>query len=156
LDVDSVVANLTANLTQPIFQGGRLRAEARATKADRDAAIYTYADTVLVAYKEVEDALAAEVFLAAQEDAQRTAFEESAASEELTTRQYLNGTRDIFNLINAQQRRITNESQFIAASRARLSNRIDLYLALGAPFKIPAATPQVASRPRTNSKGDRL
>lgn len=153
LDVDNVLANLAAGLTQPLFQGGRLRAQAKAAKADMDAALYTYADTMLTAYQEVENAVAAERFLAAREEAQMLAYEEAAASEELTTRQYLNGTTNIFNLISAQQRRISSESSYISAALARLTNRIDLYLALGAPF---TAIPPEAELTASALEGARL
>lgn len=136
-DLDSLVSNILANLTQPVFQGGRLRAQAAAQRSQMEASAYTYASTVLSAYEEVENAVAAERFLTAQLDAQQLAFEEAVAAEELTNRQYVSGTTNIFNLINAQQRRISAESQYIAAARQRLSNRIDLYLALGAPFEAP-------------------
>ncbi|WP_051881876.1 efflux transporter outer membrane subunit [Parvularcula oceani] len=138
-DPDDVVAQLIGSLVQPLFQGGRIRASIAAQKAQMEAALHVYAQTVLEAYQEVEDAVAAERLLSAQQAARRLAFEEAVAAEELTERQYLSGTTNIFNLISAQQRRIANESQFIAASRARLTNRIGLYLALGAPFTVPAA-----------------
>lgn len=162
LDVDRVVASLAGSLVQPIFNGGRLRAQALAAKADMEAALYDYASTVLSAYEEVENAIAAERFLTARAEAQRVAFEEAVATEDLTTRQYVNGTTNIFNLINAQQRRISAESQYISAARAQLSNRIDLYLALGAPF---ATNDRIASDASTSTsqladttdlKGDRL
>ncbi|MGV6801538.1 MAG: efflux transporter outer membrane subunit [bacterium] len=134
-DVDRLAGALTASLTQPLFQGGRLRAQARLAKANADIAIYTYADTVLGAFEDVENAIAAEELLAAREAALQLAFEEAKASEELTERQYINGTRNIFNLINAQQRRISAEGQYIAAQQQRLSNRVTLYLALGGAFQ---------------------
>ncbi|MEM9233182.1 MAG: efflux transporter outer membrane subunit [Pseudomonadota bacterium] len=152
-DISDAVQNLTANLTQPLFQGGRLRAQSRAAKADMDAAVNTYAQTVLTASEEVENALAAERFLTAQLEARRLAFEEAEAAEDLTERQYLSGTTNIFNLISAQQRRISSESQFISASRQRLSNRINLYLALGAPFEVPELTQATLQTP--DQKGDR-
>lgn len=163
LDIDSVIAQLVGSLTQPVFQGGRLRANAAAQRHGRDAEIYTYAQTVLTAWREVEDALAAEQYLAAREEEQRLAFEEAIAAEELTNRQYLNGTTNIFNLLNAQQRRIGAESQFIAAQLQRLSNRIDLYLALGAPFEAPVPeradldkkTPVQVPRNLPSEKGNR-
>ncbi|MBB4659225.1 efflux transporter outer membrane subunit [Parvularcula dongshanensis] len=146
-DPDDVIAQLVGSLVQPLFQGGRLRAAVQAQRAAMEAAVYAYASTVLTAYREVEDAIAAEVLLAAQQDARRLAFEEAAAAESLTERQYLSGTTDIFNLISAQQRRITSESQYIASTRARLTNRVGLYLALGAPFEIPTFTrPDVGER----------
>ena len=136
-DPDDVFATMAANLFQPIFQGGRIKANIAAQRAQQEAAVYRYAQTALNAFREVEDAVAADAFLAAQLEARRLAFEEAEAAEELSERQYLSGTTNIFDLISAQQRRIANESQFIAASRARLVNRVDLYLALGAPFSVP-------------------
>ena len=137
-DPEQLGKRLIGSLVQPIFQGGRLRAQVAARRAQMEAAVYDYAQTALTAYNEVEDALAAEAFLSAQLDARTLAFEEARAAEELTERRYLQGAESIFNLINAQQRRIGAESQFIAAQRARITNRIDLYLALGAPFEAPA------------------
>ncbi|RFB04704.1 efflux transporter outer membrane subunit [Parvularcula marina] len=162
-DLSDAAQSLTANLVQPLFQGGRLRAQARAAKADMEAVVFDYAGTVLTAYQEVENALAAERFLTAQLEAQSLAFEEAKAAEELTQRQYLSGTTNIFNLISAQQRRISAESQYISASRQRLSNRIDLYLALGASFEVPDVTTtangpgnaQIVSQMTPDQKGDR-
>lgn len=134
---DEVFARLIGNLVQPLFQGGRLRAQAMARKADMEAALRSYSQTALQAFEEVENAITAERLLTARLASQKLAFEEAAAAEELTTRQYLGGTTNIFNLINAQQRRISAESGFIAAAQNRLSNRINLYLALGAPFMTP-------------------
>ena len=133
-DTDALVASLSASLVQPIFQGGRLIASARAQQAAAEAAVYTYAGTVLDAFREVENAITAETLLAAREDALRLAYEEAVAAEELTERQYISGTRTIFNLIDSQQRRIQIESQYIAARQQRLNNRIGLYLALGGTF----------------------
>lgn len=136
IDPDALGKRLVGQLVQPIFQGGRLRANIKAERAELEAAVYDYAEVALTAFREVEDAIAAERFLAQQQAARRAAFDEAVAAEELTERQYLSGTTDIFDLISAQQRRINNESQFIGAARARLTNRIDLYLALGAPFTV--------------------
>lgn len=133
-DFNQLAKNLAGNLTQPLFQGGRLIANERQAQAQARAALYDYAETALTAWREVEDAIAAERFLGAREDALRVAFVESEAAEELTERRYLAGTTNIFDLISAQQRRIQSEGQLIDAKRARLANRINLYLALGAPY----------------------
>ena len=136
-DIDQVAGSLAASLVQPLFQGGRLKAAAAARRHQLESSVYSYAQTVLEAYQDVENALAAERFLAARLEALELAYDEAVASEDLTSRQYVNGTADIFNLINAQQRRISAESAYISAAQARLANRINLYLALGAPFEVP-------------------
>ncbi|WOI52386.1 TolC family protein [Parvularcula sp. LCG005] len=146
-DIDDAVQQIFASLTQPIFQGGRLRAQSRAAQAEAEAAMYDYAQTALAAFQEVENAVSAERLLSARAEAQRLAFEEAQAVEDLTNRQYVNGTANIFDLINAQQRRISSESAYIASLRARLSNRINLYLALGAPFETSALNSAEAVSP---------
>ncbi|MFO7558464.1 MAG: efflux transporter outer membrane subunit [Desulfobacterales bacterium] len=57
---DNWLMNLAANLTAPIFDGGRRAAEVDRTKAFADEKLWTYRQTVLTAVKEVEDALVSE------------------------------------------------------------------------------------------------
>ena len=59
-DLDSLVANLVANLTQPIFNGGSLKANVRQQEALLRREAENFADIVLSAYLEVENALDAE------------------------------------------------------------------------------------------------
>ncbi|MEM8987887.1 MAG: efflux transporter outer membrane subunit [Pseudomonadota bacterium] len=135
-DLDGLAGELINGLVaQPLFGGARLVAEANRAEAAAREAAYRYADAVLAAYREAEDALAAEITLAAQEDAQNLSFSEAREAEILTQRQYANGLATIFELLDAQGRRITAESQYLAVRRERLSNRVRLYQALGGPFE---------------------
>ena len=61
------------------------------------------------------------------------AFEESKAAEELTLDQYNKGLSTIFELLNAQSRRLNSESLLINAKRLRLTNRIKMYMAIATP-----------------------
>jgi NodT family efflux transporter outer membrane factor (OMF) lipoprotein len=158
-DFDTLAKRLVGNLSQPIFQGGRLIANERAAAAEARAVLYDYANTALTAWREVENAIAAERLLTTRQEALELAFEEAAAAEELTERRYLAGTANIFDLINAQQRRIQAESQLIDAQRSRLANRIGLYLALGAPYLIDEGAQRVAAEtggPAAPRQGDVL
>ena len=134
IDPERLAGNLFSSIAQPIFQGGRLRANAKRAKAQAEALIYSYTQTVLSAYEEAENALAAEIYLAGQEAALKLAFEEAAAGEELTERRYNSGAASIFNLLDAQTRRIVAESQYITATSQRVRNRVQLYLAIGGNF----------------------
>lgn len=148
-DPGRIAARLVASLTAPIFNGGALDADRDAAVAQARAAVENYAATTLTAWREVEDALAADSLLAQQEEAQQRALEEARLAEELATRQYTNGLVSIFNLIDSQTRRLNAESTVIAVRSARASNRVSFHLALGGglPVSEPAA-PTVAS---TNS-----
>ena len=134
IDPERLAGNLAGGLFQPLFQGGRLIANAKRARAAAETALYNYAETVLTAYEEAENALGAESLLAAQESALRVAFEEAAAAEALTERRYASGAATIFNLLDAQTRRISAESQYIQAQQQRVSNRVQLYLAIGGDF----------------------
>ena len=135
LDPTRVAARLIAGLAAPIFNGGALDADRDAAVAS--AAVENYAATTLTAWREVEDALAADTLLALQEDAQFRALEEARLAEELATRQYTNGLVSIFNLIDSQTRRLSAESSLINARSARASNRVSFHLALGGGLPVP-------------------
>lgn len=137
LDPVRVAARLIASLTAPVFNGGALAADRDAALARARSSVESYAATALTAWREVEDALAADSLLAQQEDAQARALEEARLAEDLATRQYTNGLVSIFNLIDSQTRRLNAESNLIAARSARASNRVRYHLALGGGLPVP-------------------
>ena len=137
IDPQLIAARLVAGLVQPLFTGGRLKAQQEAAIAQAQSSVANYVGGVLTAWREVEDALTADVLLAQQETAQTTAFKEARYAEELAERQYISGTITIFNLIDAQTRRLTAESQLVSARASRAINRVSYHLALGGG--VPAA-----------------
>ncbi len=126
-----VAGQAIASLTQPIYSGGRLKAQRDAALQRAEIALANYARRALTAWREVEDALAADVFLADQESAQLRALEEAAFAEDIAERQYRNGLVSIFNLIDAQTRRLNAESNLVSARAQRATNRVRYHLALG-------------------------
>ena len=136
VDAKRLAGNLIGGIFQPIFQGGRLLYNSEQARAEAETSVYNYVQTILSAYGEAENAIAAETLLSAREDALRLAFEEAAAAEELTERRYSSGAATIFNLLDAQTRRISAESQYIQAKQQRVSNRVQLYLAIGGDFLV--------------------
>ena len=150
LNGDYSVWNLVGNLLQPIFQGGRLRAGVDLARAREMESLALYAGSVLNAYSEVEIALAAEEFLAEREEALRTATEQSLAARYLADDRYARGLTDLIEVLEAQRRAFLSQSQLIGVQRARLDNRVDLYLALGGDFR-EAVQPQTMAK-----KGDSL
>src|SRR5690606_26972627 len=62
-DIDdsvNMVSNTVAGLTMPIFNGGALLSESRATVADRRAAAAEYVRTSIAAWREVEGTISAD------------------------------------------------------------------------------------------------
>jgi NodT family efflux transporter outer membrane factor (OMF) lipoprotein len=123
--------NLAMGLAQPIFTGGRLQADIARNEARVDEALNRYRDTALNAFREVEQALAAEEWLRGQEAALREAVEQTEASRKLAVYSYRNGFIEILTLLDSYRSTLNAQSAHLAVQRQLLNNRIDLYLALG-------------------------
>ncbi len=134
LNQDFLVWNIAGNIVQPIFQGGRLWAAVKLAKAQNQQALAAYADKVLTAFAEVENALAAEKYLSRQEETLRLATNQALASRSLAESRYYSGVSDLITVLEAQRRAFDAESQLLNVQRMRLEARVSLYLALGGGF----------------------
>lgn len=133
-DIDdsvNMISNLVAGLTMPIFNGGALLSESRASVADRGAAAADYVRTSIAAWREVEGAISADQSLEIREREFTIAAEEARAAQDLAEREYSRGVATLFELIDAYTRRIDAERGMITARAARVSNRITYHVALG-------------------------
>jgi len=131
LDPAVLATRWVAALMQPIYAGGRLRAELDASKATAQRRLAEYADTALTAFQEVENALLAERHLARQQHRLAAAAERARDADRLARQQYNRGLAQILELLEAQERRLDASSRLLRVKRARLANRVQLYLALG-------------------------
>ena len=141
LDGDFLIWSIAGGLLQPIFQGGRLRAQVRLAEGQRKEAVELYADTLLTALSEVETALAVDGELAAREAALARAADASQSSVDVSFNRYRAGIDPFLTVLQSQQGALDARSAVIATRRARLENRIALHLALGGGFGTPATTP---------------
>lgn len=134
LNGDYSVWNLMGNLTQPLFQGGRIQGNINLTQAQSDEALATYAQTVLQAYAEVENTLTDENLLALRLLALETATQQALEARRLAEDRYNRGLADLITMLQTQRTAYQTESQLITVQRLRLNARIDLHLALGGGF----------------------
>jgi len=130
-DVDSLVTQLLGSLAAPIFNGGQLRAEARASESIARAAAADYVGAALDAWTEVENALSADASLAVRERELDSAALEAREAQAIAERQYSSGLISIFDLINAYTRRINAERGLIQVRTERATNRVRYHAALG-------------------------
>ncbi len=133
-DIDdsvNMVSNLVAGLTMPIFNGGALLSESRATVADRRAAAAEYVRTSIAAWREVEGTISADQSLEVREAQFAIAANEALEAQALAEREYARGVATLFELIDAYTRRIDAERGLITARATRVSNRISYHVALG-------------------------
>ncbi len=129
--VSGIFWNLLANLTQPVFDAGRRKAEvARSEAAFREAAA-AYRKAVLVAVREVEDAIAANRATEARIDRLGRVVRATEAGLDAAAQRYQQGLSDYLPVLNAQARLFDARRQLLAARRQLLADRISLVRALG-------------------------
>lgn len=136
LSGDFKVWSIAAGLFQPLFQGGRLRANVSRSGAVADEALAAYVGSVLLAFAEVESSLFAESALARREAHLATAAGEAESAWKLAERQYDSGLADYITLLETQRRSLNAKSELITVRRSRLDARTNLYLALGGGFEM--------------------
>lgn len=137
LDPQWLATSIAANIGQTLYAGGELSAQARAALERNQASIRDYEQAALNGFREVENALAADQSLAAQETFLITEVEQAALAEKQATRDYADGIvgADILDVLESQRRANNARSSLIRLRNSRLQNRIDLHLALGGDFK---------------------
>ena len=142
LDGDFSVWSLAGNLAQPIFQGGRIKANIKRRESERKMAAADFEQAALTAFSEVENALASEKYLASRIRALTDAARLSRDAFERAREEFIGGTGDLLTMLTAQQRVFAQKSQLLTLRRLRLENRVDLHLALGGSFRVCSAPPE--------------
>jgi NodT family efflux transporter outer membrane factor (OMF) lipoprotein len=131
IDPMALIWNLFANLAAPLFQGGRIHAQYRENKALLREALAGFKQQLLVAVKEVEDALV--MGQAIQERIAR--LEQLVTASEgalrLSVDQYVQGLSGYLNVLAAEQTLLTSRLDLIAARRELITARISLARAIG-------------------------
>ncbi len=123
--------SLTTSLAQPIFRGGQILAQIDEAKALYAELAANYAQTVLIAIREVEDALVAEQLLQEQYQHTQRRFEEAKAAEDLSRQRYEQGIEGILTVLESERRRRAAEDALAVLRGQIWTARVNLHLAIG-------------------------
>ena len=123
--------SLLGNLTMPIVDGGRRRAEVDRQEAALREAVALYQQTVLTAFKDVEDALANNYATAQRVEQLAATAQSTSATLRLSTDRYLAGLDDYLPVLTAQRSDFETRSNLLSARKQLLVDRISLARALG-------------------------
>lgn len=134
----AMVWSVGAGLTQPIFEGGRLRAQVDAVTAQQKQSLEAYRKTVQTAFREVNDALAAVRVNGEAEDAYTTARDAAQKALKLAQARYDSGYSPYLEVLTAQRTANDATVAWVQNRQARLSSAVDLFKALGGGWKPPA------------------
>lgn len=123
--------SVLGDLTTPLIDNGKRKAELGAASARAEQAYFSYQKTLLTAFSEVENALAAESALLKRQTYTQKALNASRDAESRIKRQYEAGTVEILTYLDTQRRKFTSEEELTSLRAARYRNRVALALAAG-------------------------
>jgi NodT family efflux transporter outer membrane factor (OMF) lipoprotein len=131
---------LAANLTQPIFNHGRLQAQRDETAARERELLAAYRSAVIAALVDVEKALSALQHLDAERGFESGSLAESERAFEGARLRYEKGSGDFLTLLEAQRTLFAARDQFTQYRLARLQGLIALCKALGGGWNAAATS----------------
>jgi NodT family efflux transporter outer membrane factor (OMF) lipoprotein len=128
---ESRVWSAGPSLSQTLFDFGRRNAVVQGTQAAYDATVAGYRQTVLSAFQEVEDDLAALRYLAEEAGQQQEAVVAAEQALVLENARYLAGTDSYLNVITTQTIELTDKQAAVTILQRRMLAAVDLVKALG-------------------------
>ena len=120
-----------AAVAQTIFDGGRRHALNDEAKAGYDSTVASYRQTVLTAFQQVEDNLAALRILEQEEGVQATAVQSARRSLALSDTRYEGGVTSYLEVITAQNAALSDEVTAVNILGRRMASAVLLVQALG-------------------------
>ncbi len=122
---------LVAGISQPVFQGGKLQAHANEAELKVQQLQLEYCQSLLQAFREVEDALSDDISLRKQYLQSSHTVSVSKLSWLAAIESYQTGSSDLLTLLLTQRQFLESKKEMIILHNAVLQNTIDLVLALG-------------------------
>ncbi|MDD4914626.1 MAG: efflux transporter outer membrane subunit [Methylococcales bacterium] len=119
-----------------LFDGGAKNAQYKQAIDSFDANLAAYRQTVLTAFQQVEDNLAALRILADEAQVQKKAVDAANEALMLTINQYKAGTVSYINVMTAQSTALTNKVTAVQLQGSRLTSAVQLVTALGGGWNL--------------------
>ncbi len=125
-------------ISLPIFEAGRNSANLKRTRAAHEEAVARYRQQVLVAFAEVEDALAGLRILAEQAEALSRSVEASQQASDISDKRYRAGLVSYLEVVDTQRTALQTERNAVQILGQRLQTSVLLIKALGGGWEVRA------------------
>jgi multidrug efflux system outer membrane protein len=132
----TLVAQLAAGLTQPIFDNGLRRGQLEVAKGRYLELAANYGKAILQSFTDVEQSLTALHYATEQEALEREAVRVAQRSSSIANAQLQAGTIDIITSLNTQSTLFNDLDLLTQIRLARFQALINLYKALGGGFQV--------------------
>lgn len=131
LNAPSLFWALGADALQPIFQGGRNRANLAAAHAAYDQSVANYRESVLMAFQQVEDGISNLSTLSQALSTQNAAVEDARKALAIANNRYVGGVTSYLDVITAQTTLLTSERLRTQLLGQQMVSSVYLVKALG-------------------------
>jgi NodT family efflux transporter outer membrane factor (OMF) lipoprotein len=132
----STLYSIGSSLTETLYDAGKRRGLTMEAQANYDATVEAYRETVLTAFQDVEDNLAALRILDQESTEQARAVQAAEHSLQLANFQYVGGITNYLQVIVAQAVALTNERTAVALTTRRMTAAVSLVKALGGGWNV--------------------
>ena len=139
--------SFTPQITVPIFAGGSLLAGLDLAHVQKNVQIAQYEKAIQSGFREVADALAGRGTLDEQIQAQRLLVDASQRAYDVSDQRFRQGIDNYLSVLDSQ-RSLYSAQQSLVDARARLSNLVNLYKALGGGWTERTASAAGAAQPQ--------
>jgi outer membrane protein, multidrug efflux system len=136
VNAPSLVWALGGDVLQPIFNGGKNRANLAAARAVYDESVANYRESVLEAFQQVEDGLSGLTLLDRAAKTQATAVEDSRRALDIANSRYVGGVTTYLDVITAQSTLLTNERLATQLLGQQMVTSVFLVKALGGGWDV--------------------
>jgi outer membrane protein, multidrug efflux system len=127
----SAIWAVGGDLLQPIFEGGRNRANLAAAKSAYDEAEANYRESVLTAFQQVEDGLSGLNTLSQAVNTQTAAVDDARRALDLANNRYVGGVTSYLDVITAQSALLSNQRLATQLLGQQMVTSVYLVKALG-------------------------
>lgn len=143
--LDVITGGLFGTLSQPLFEGGKLRSQVRERRSVARESLANYRATLLSALQEVSDSIASRDAAQERYEAIMKADAAADAAVDLARAQYRSGLTPFQSLLTAEQSWLATKDD-VATAKADLGRaQVQLFLALGGGWDREATQARVAA-----------
>jgi multidrug efflux system outer membrane protein len=114
-----------------LFDGGRRKAEVNISRARYEEISADYRSTVLTAFREVEDSIAAIRYLSSEAQAQEQAARAAQRTSQIAMSRYREGASDYLDVVTAQTDALDAERAYLSAQTRRMQASVSIIRAMG-------------------------
>jgi len=132
------------SIAQTLFDGGLTAAEVEAAKAAYESSVATYRQTVLTAFQQVEDQLAAILVYDRELKVEIETVKIAKQAVAIALNEYRAGTQNFTTVVTAEATELVDEESLLSTKASRLTADVTLIVALGGGWD-DSKLPQVAA-----------